>query len=241
MPTTSVIPKSYRLLNSRKFLLGFEVEFVFKTKHGTFSTVARKFRELNSEITCVDDCSINPEHRHSPNDMDLEIEKGMEVRTPPLIPSQAFELLAKVFKLVSQLGYTNESCGFHFNFSPVSEKLYYKIDPFKFTVAPLWEQIAEDFGRKNNENCLPVWEDGKTPKSKLEIFRALSESEYGYDGPYPRWSKDAAVNFEYYGPRKYAESRVEVRTFGNKGYHQKLPKIRKYGERILNLFVKCCA
>jgi hypothetical protein len=231
MPKTRIIPKSYKLLNSRKFLIGFEVEFLFNPDRFGFEELGFKFQRLHPKIEVVDDCSLSAE------DCGTAFTQGMEIITPPLSSKQSFQLLSQVFQLVRRYGKTNSTCGLHLNFSPVSEKMYKSINPFKFTNHPIWEKILKDFEREDCEFCQPVWGERVKP-NMLSLFKVIEEGG-GYETNIAI-SKDAAVNFDHYPEDKQEDSHLEIRCFGNKGYPSKLPKIRRYAEQILKLFTECC-
>jgi hypothetical protein len=217
------------ILNSNEFLLGFEVEFIWNADKIDQEDLEDLFYRIHRDIICDEDGSIEPDYNDD-ND-----ECTMELQTPPLPPAQAFDVLNKVFAIVNKYGYTNDSCGFHLNFSPKSTKLFNSIDPFKFTKLSLWKTIKKEFGREHNEYCMDVWADNPNP-SKLELFKGLIDE----DSLYLNRGKDADVNFDNYFTPKDDESRVEIRAFGGVNYHKKFKAIKKYARQILNNYVKCC-
>lgn len=219
----NVLPKQFKHLNSKEFLLGFEVECVFKlNKKEDEYAILKDLHKICSKIEVDDDGSIEPD--------DYENEHSAEIKTPPLHGAEAFELLNVVFKYVSEIGYTNSTCGLHLNFSPLSEKIYKSFNPFPFVLNPIWRTILKDFKRNNNSFC-----EIPSAKTHLELYRGLM----GYYENMP-YGKGACVNLDSYGNRKYKDSRVEIRGFGNKGYHKKISKIRNYSEKILDIYLKSC-
>jgi hypothetical protein len=245
------------LLTSKKFQLGFEVEMIYSNKRITQEQLKKELRQIHPNIIAGSDDSIRPDGRLNKEDKPKKerywdswygewrytdsygsCEHAMEIKTPPLLPKQSLEVLEKVFALVNKYGYTNSSCGFHLNFSPIPERLYQALDPFAFTTDSLWSRIKKDFGRANSQWCRKVWvKNSRIDLSKLALFGYLMGRNL--PGTRPNVGKSADVNFNHYWGSKTSR-RIEIRAFGGEGYHKKFDLIKKYADDILKTFLKNC-
>lgn len=226
--------KKIEFLKKQNFLFGFEVEFIFNYGKISYKDIARKFKALNRNIECEDDGSIEGNNKFAH-------EATMEVKTPPLTPFKAFSLLEKIFAIIKEYGYTNETCGLHVNFSPVSEKVYRSLNPFSFTQDPLWKTIREDFKRDDNDYCLDfeLHSEWSKPMTMLDIWTRAVEDTYSM--PYIELDHFHVVNLQHYRNRKTKDARVEVRAFGNTGYHHRIRAVINHSERIIKTFLKHCS
>lgn len=215
-----------QLIRGKDFLLAFEVEFVYNAELIDAVKMQRKLSRMQRGTIVGRDGSINMSHR-------FRLEATAEIKTPPLPPFEALRLLKKVFDFVKQYGYTNSSCGLHLNFSPVSDELYYSLNPFTFTAEPIWEEITKEFRREGNNYCRQVW--NTKPKNLLEIW---SRMVYNRDVSCGHYN---VVNLEHYGTTRGITSRIEIRGFGNREYHKRFNRIVDYSERIFKVFLKNCA
>ncbi len=218
------------LLDSQDFLLGFEVEMVYSLDKISESELGNKLLKIHPNIIFGYDGTINTEGR-------LKNEQGREIKTPPLLPAESLSVLKQIFELVNQYGYTNASCGFHLNFSPIPEKLYQALDPFKFTINDLWTKIKTEFNRTGSRWCGPVWKPDHQTKvaNKQSLFSLLQR-----DLVKPVLGKGADVNLINYFNENNMFRRIEVRAFGGEGYHTKFERITDYTNEIFKTFLDCC-
>lgn len=218
------------------FLLGFEVECVINEDKIDLDVFSKKILALNPGIDIGDDGSIYA-NRDNNNGT------GVEIRTPPLKTYAALRLLKKTFQLVNKYGYTNESTGFHINLSPISDKIYYSINPFTLVKDKLWGRMRKSFKRNGNEYCDDV-EIGDfaelLEKKPLKLWTDLiggGNINFGEDNVI---GKSCVVNFDSYSLRRNNDSRLEIRACGGEGYHKKFGLIKDYTLKSLTTFRKHC-
>jgi len=183
------------------FKIGFEVECcIFKGKSNAF---LRKIKDLNKKITIGSDGSLKPNkigEQICPLDGVTKIDvfdDSFELGTPPLPSEQAFILLEQIFELIKIYGYTNKSCGFHVNVSPVFHGDYKKINPFYLANKPLWKEIKRKFKRGNNRFCKDVVLKPSIKRNPASFLKYLKEgrfynyNEYKYEYPHNYQHKNA--------------------------------------------------
>ena len=148
-----------------------------------------------------------------------------ELRTKPTTLKRSFKRLKKILEAVKEYGFTDSSCGLHFNFSTRSNKEARLFNPLRFCANPIWMRLLHKYRRSRNEYCNHYVADAKT------VYRTISDLEGHYDDHH------ASVSlFNFHGK---ANQRIEIRVFGNKNYHKKYQKIKKDCNAIINLFKKC--
>lgn len=153
-----------------------------------------------------------------------------ELKTPPLPPKSAMELLERVFEVVNKYGGTNASCGFHVNISSTKKSDMMKFNPIIFSSSAVWKQLLESFKRKRNTFCRPTFSFSRTT-SQVSIIRQLANRME---------NKYHCVNFSNFGNGRARHSRVEIRGMGNAHYSKKYQKIADYIYRIQRLFKLSC-
>ena len=217
-----------------KFKIGFEIEMVFNGDNISFENLTRKFQRLLPGITTGHDGSIDL------HDSEFYHPGDIEIKTPPLLVEPAFKLLKKVFNLVKRYGKTNHSTGFHINISPIHNKTYHSLDPFKLIKSHLWNRIKREFNREKNEYCKSLPSCLKF-KNNLDLFHKIGEalSTRRVDGE-PLVGKYNAISFRNYKPIREASSRIEIRAMGGTNYHNKYNLIKKHTDLILTEFMKSC-
>lgn len=215
---------------SDKFLLGFEIEMVYDADEISFESLTRKFKSLHPKIVSSHDGSINLSDSSYYNAGDIEI------KTPPLRQSEAFKLLKEVFNMVERYGYTDDSTGFHVNISPVTNKMYYSLNPFELIKSKLWQKIKKDFNREGNEYCNSLPRTA-TYNTSLDLFHKISAGQLSRDNLIGKYN---AVSLRNYSAIRSPNSRIEVRAMGGKDYHKKYNLIQEHINNILTEFTKSC-
>lgn len=245
------MPAQYKNIKKNDWKIGCEVECFGYDSKISWNKFKRRLRRINCKIEVDSDDSIeadyddaNPSHDES---------WSMEFKTPALPAVQALKVLKLCFALMQRHGVnTNESCGFHVNFSPVSNSVYKKLNPLKIYVDPLWAKIANAFNRGNNDFCTPPasgwpcydfakkFQNGFTV-SPLELFEWMEMMSC--DGvvsipaiPDSPDNKSVAINLSYLHSKRTPRSRIEIRAMGNAGYHLRLPEITAYIDQSIGVF-----
>lgn len=213
---------------NNSFFIGFEVETCF---HGSSDELNVR-RAIGRGVQMGTDGSISPR----PGDWSAEL------RTQPLIGLKAFKRLEKVFNAVSEYGYTNQSTGLHVNLSPVSDELYYEINPFYLVCHPLFKEIKKRFKRENNNYCQAYHPPRKPSQNNiaLSLFRKCVNANSvhhpsitgRYHGHY------SAVNFDNMALPRTKCSRIEIRAFGNTNYHKRLQEVAFWTNQIIGLIIE---
>lgn len=227
MESASILgDKSLKLIHRHDFLLAFEVEIVYNAEVFTSNeALEAELKKIHNGIGVGRDGSIRFSRK-------FRREATAEIRTAPLVPMEALKVLGQVFDFINKFGYTNKSCGLHLNFSPTTRQLYYSLNPFTFTADDVWEDIRKEFKREDNEYCRKVWHF--KPKNLVEIWSAVVYNGSITSGHY------SVVNMQHYSAIRTPTSRIEIRGFGNIGYHKRYKKIVFYTERIFKVFLKNC-
>jgi hypothetical protein len=192
---------------------GFELEACIKDHN------LDAFRSaIRAHARCGSDCSIHTD------DMGDE---AVELRTAPYTVKKAFKNLKSLCDVIRKYGYTNASCGLHFNFSTTSMRQAKYHNPYMFASNPIWMRLLREYRRTNNCYC------AHRLKEDSPVFQQMVDQLYTHkdDGHY------CSVNYEHFTGRK--NQRIEVRVFGNKNYECKYKNIRKECDVILKLFDKC--
>ena len=185
----------------------------------------REIRELKKSISIGDDHSINS------NGFGYNA-RTAEIRTPPLAPKDAMEVLKSVFDIVNKYGATNSSCGFHVNISSVHKNKMLNFNPLPFLSSNLWDQILKKFNRAGNKYCKASFTVNRDKSvSKVHLFRSMIDNS---DDKYH------CVNLNHFGNGMNKLSRVEIRGFGNKDYTKKYDTIARFVKRIEKLFRLSC-
>lgn len=153
-----------------------------------------------------------------------------ELRTPPLPPKSAMELLEKVLQIVNKYGGTNASCGFHVNISSKNKSEMMRFNPITFSSSKIWKELLSAFKRKSNNYCRPTFSFNRNT-SKVAIIHQLARR---------MTDKYHCVNFSNFGNGKAKRSRIEIRGMGNVNYSKKYHKIADYVYRIQRLFKLSC-
>lgn len=243
----SLIAKRYTNLWKNHFRVGFECEFILDTKTISLDNLEGELHEIHPDIYTDTDSSIKW------NDDDYYNFDGIEIKTPPMTPYESLLVLHKVFRLINKSGFTNNSCGLHASFSPVSGEVYPKINPLKVLDNPLWAKMKKDFDRTDNTYCVqnPFNCNGKhlaRQKIKDDPFKKwnncidyncgiydidhLDLEIYTCADKYDGHSSD--VNFDNYGKVQNSVSRIEIRCMGNKNYQRKFGLVSKYVQQIIS-------
>jgi len=220
--------------NKTDVRLGFEIECVIlntKTRIGYWGpskgTIAwSKFRsaiyDLKRGVMIGFDGSINCRSVDSP----------VELRTPPLPPKDAMNLLINIFDIVNKFGLTNKSCGFHVNISSAHKKKMIDFNPVPFLSSKLWNEILNKFDRKRNGFCRPIITTKGKKLPKIRIINDLLERSS---------EKYRCVNLLHFGNGISKSSRIEIRGFGNNNYSKKFDTISEFIKRIERLFKLSCS
>lgn len=154
----------HNILNGQ-FNAGFEIECCIRRDENP--AFEKALKKLHKGIEFEYDGSLRPvgwsKENHNANTYanraklpHIKCDQAHEILTPVLPVNEAFQLLEKIFALVAEFGYTNESCGLHANFSPINKKNFHKINPFWLSTQPLWSKIRKAFGRENNKYCQDI-------------------------------------------------------------------------------------
>lgn len=211
--------------------LGFEVECVI-CGGSNWTKFNNEIRPLRNKLSTGSDGSINTGSyaRYLYNGHDGE-PKGVEIRTDPLPPKSAMELLEKVFVIVNKYGTTNASCGFHVNISSAKKSKMMNFDPIPFLSSKLWNQILKRFNRYGNSFCYPVIRTKNAPVTRVATIKRIIDTAQ---------EKYRAVTLCNFSNGQQKSSRVEIRAFGNKNYTKKYGTIAGYIKRIEKLFKMSC-
>ena len=214
--------KKINWTNNTDVRLGFEVECVLHRR--CYRTFCRRARALHPKMRLGQDWSINT--------FGCGIEGGYtcEVKTPPLPPKDAMNLLKQLFDLVNAYGLTNASCGFHVNISSAKKSRMKNFNPLPFLSSKLWIEILRKFKRESNTYCKAVLKMKGGQSSKVCLLKQIADT---LEDKY--W----AVNLSNFRDN-HPSSRVEIRAFGNKHYTQKFDLIASYIKRIEKLFNLSC-
>lgn len=141
---------------------------------------------------------------------------SFEIKTPPLRADISLSLLKDIFDIMkARKAGTNKSTGLHVNISYVNKLRLRTFNPFTFVCSKMWQDILEKYRRDNNRFC--KWQH----KSLHELFFA--------DTRYFR-QKYHAVSFSHF------PTRIEIRAFGNTGYHKRFKSINADIINILKHF-----
>jgi hypothetical protein len=217
--------KKINWTNNTDIRLGFEIECVIK--RDGYRAFCKKLRVLHPKMVLGQDWSIRTYGCGFWGDFG----QPAELKTPPLPPKDAMDLLKKVFDLVNQHGATNASCGFHVNISSAKKSKMNNFNPLPFLSSKLWNEILRKFKREHNGYCKSVlkFRNNRRP-SRVRLLKRMTSS---LDNKY--WAVSLS-NFRDNHPA----SRVEIRAFGNRHYTQKFDLIASYIKRIERLFELSC-
>ncbi len=220
--------------NNSDIRLGFELECVitsariYNQRRGgyTRSSKWRRFcytiHNIQKGINIGEDGSINTYNAGG-------FARGVELRTLPLPPKDAMILLEKLFEVINEFGFTNNSCGLHVNISSKNKENMKKFNPLPFLHSKIWNQILSKFGRKNNGYCRPVV-NNKKGRTNVDVLKTLSVSTNKY----------RCVTLSNFGSGLNKTSRIEIRGFGNSIYTRKFNLVSKYVKKIMKLFKLSC-
>lgn len=224
----ATIPKEYKNIFGRSFVVGFECEFVFKNSDKlTQTSLGKRLKAIHPNIVLGYDSSIECDEDWRDDytyDNNFRGLSGLEIKTPPLSTRKSLDVLHNTFELISECGFTNSSCGLHASFSPKSDEIYYKVDPFVILDDPLWGNMKKEFDRQDNEYCQSTtfnYSNRKVVAKKLRLFNDIMDGDINDDQHYNE------VNFENYHEKRRGDSRIEVRCMGGKDYHKKFNDIAK--------------
>ena len=218
--------------NKTDIRLGFEVECVISGVKGdrnvernpNFGKFQREIYALKKGVTIGDDGSINTYGYGS-------CTRSAEIRTRPLPPKDAMEVLKAVFDIVNKYGLTNASCGLHVNISSAHKTKMRNFNPLPFLSSRLWDQILKSFNRSGNTFCRTMLSVNGRKVSKIRIFKNLTSI---FDDKY------RCVSLCHFGNGGDKSSRIEIRGFGNRDYTKKFDTIARYVKRIERLFKLSC-
>lgn len=220
--------KKINWTNNTDVRLGFEVECIIRGGH-----YYRKFCEALRDLCIQSKSPINIGSDGSINIQGLaQDSRPVEIRTNPLPPKKAMEVLKAVFDIVNRYGLTNASCGLHVNISSAHRSKMRNFNPLPFLSSKLWDEILKKFSRKSNNYCRPILTVNRRRASKYLAFQALSNA---------CGDKYRCVTLCNFGNGLSKSSRVEVRGFGNKNYTHKYDVIAEFVKRIERLFRLSCA
>lgn len=208
--------------NNTDVRLGFEVECVLKRRG--YREFYGKLRQLHPKMVVGQDYSIRT---YGWNEWHV---RTAELKTPPLPPKDAMDLLKKVFDLVNEYGGTNSSCGFHVNISSAKKSKMKNFNPLPFISSKLWAEILKKFNRESNGYCRTVMNFGRNRPSHVRLLKRMTDSFQ---------NKYRCVNLSNFRDNHPA-SRVEIRAFGNRHYTRKFELIASYVRRIERLFNLSC-
>ena len=216
-------------------LIGFEVEGLSDGELINRGQLLRLLLKLDNRIILSDDGSLRTNNgikvSNAPEQDNFYGEDGLqfsyEIKTPPLYPYHALELLKKIFNLIEKYGYVNSTCGIHLNISSLDKNLTSKINLLNFAIHPIWIKLGKAFKRNKNKTCYNSLIDIKGIRGKR------------------RWKKIYNLGRELYNKRRYVtfrhwtgseRGRLEVRIMGGENYHRKFNLIKEYTEKILDIF-----
>lgn len=136
--------RQFNHIADKHFQASFESECWVREKNvqafcGKMQKLSQKFAEFGGlDYNGIDKSILNPQHIG---------DWPTEIRNPVLPAHQAMEVAERVFDIIGEYGYTNETCGLHFNFSPICTENFNRVNPFFLARQPIWEKIKADFGR----------------------------------------------------------------------------------------------
>lgn len=261
--------KQFQNILKGRFNAGFEIEAcIFNQDRQNANEFCRAVRRLNGkhgQIHIGTDRSIKP----------LRGDWTCESRTPVMRVNASLGLLQRLFDLVAEYGYTNKSCGFHANLSPVNAKEVDLINPFWLAEQSLWAEIRKAFGRDKNKYCQDIalrkdirqdpalvlkqpvekrglkngvfWDGFRNQEVSVNYKHINAVSLWRYMIQLQDFKKFknqklvkchwhyAGINFENLLPVYHPESRIEIRSFGNKDYHLRLEEICYYLDKAIAL------
>ena len=219
--------KKINWTNKTDVRLGFEIECIIYggQTYRKFCEVMREtFNKLKCRVEIGSDGSINLQDIAG-------LPRPVELRTPPLPPKKAMEVLKACFDIVNRFGLTNASCGLHVNISSAHRSKMRNFNPLPFLSSKLWDEILRKFSRRSNNFCRPVLTVNRRRASNYLAFRAFTNA---CDDKY------RCVTLCNFGTGMTPSSRVEVRGFGNKDYTHKYDTIAEFVKRIERLFKLSC-
>lgn len=215
--------KKINWTNDTDVRLGFEVECVLRN-YKCYRNFRRKVSALHPKMRMGQDWSVN-----TVGCCGFDA-RTCEVKTPPLTPKDAMNLLKQLFDLVNIYGLTNTSCGFHVNISSAKKSRMLNFNPMPFLSSRLWDEILKKFGRKHNTFCKSVSKLGGGRLSRVRMLKNMTDTLK---------NKFWCVNLSNFRDN-HPNSRVEIRAFGNKHYTKKFDLIASYIKRIERLFKLSC-
>jgi hypothetical protein len=214
--------KKVNWTNNTDVRLGFEIECVLHNR--CYRTFCRRVRALHPKMIIGQDWSINT--------VGCGYYDGhtCEVKTPPLPPKDAINLLKQLFDLVNAYGFTNASCGFHVNISSAKKSKMKNFNPMPFLSSKLWNEILKKFKRESNTYCKAMLRLKDRRLSRVSMLKNMTNTLK---------DKYWCVNLSNFRDN-HPNSRIEIRAFGNKHYTQKFDLIASYIKRIERLFKLSC-
>lgn len=215
--------KKINWTNNTDVRLGFEVECIIRGGYH-YRKFCEAIRDLKAGVSIGSDGSINCEGL-------AQDSRPVEIRTSPLAPKKAMEVLKATFDIVNKFGLTNASCGLHVNISSAHRSKMRNFNPLPFLSSKLWDEILRKFSRRSNNYCRPILTVERRRASKYLAFQALSNA---------CGDKYRCVTLCNFGNGLSKSSRVEVRGFGNKDYTHKYDTIAEFVKRIERLFKLSC-
>lgn len=215
--------------NDTDIRLGFEVECIIRSTSNNgnwcvntnWTKFCQKIRDLKKGITIGNDCSLRSNGFGSNA-------RTAEVRTKPLPPKDAMEVLKAIFDCVNKYGATNSSCGLHVNISSTETAKMLNFNPIPFISSKLWSEILKEFNRANNAFCRV---NVSNKVCKVRMFQQMANAFE---------DKCRCVNLCRFGNGTSKSSRVEIRGFGNRNYTKKFGVIAEFVKRIEMLFTLSC-
>ena len=228
--------KKINWTNNTDVRLGFEVECAL-LNYKNYRIFRKKVHALHKKMQIGNDWSVNTVgcgrkyvadgggDGYYDNDG-----RTCEVKTPPLPPKDAMNLLKQLFDLVEAYGLTNASCGFHVNISSAHKSRMKNFNPMPFLSSKLWTEILRKFGRESNTYCKAVLKMKGGRPSRVRMLKQMTDTLK---------NKYWCVNLSNFRDN-HPNSRVEIRAFGNKHYTQKFDLIASYIKRIERLFKLSC-
>jgi len=217
--------KKINWTNNTDVRLGFEVECVLRNSF--YRAFCKKVHGLHPKMDIGQDWSIDD---YGCGFGENVVGRTAEVKTPPLPPKDAMNLLKQLFDLVNQYGATNASCGFHVNISSAKKSKMKNFNPMPFLSSKLWIEILRKFKRESNHYCKAVLKFDSERPSRVRMLKNMTDT---LKNKY--WCVSLS-NFRDNHPN----SRIEIRAFGNKHYTQKFDLIASYIKRIERLFKLSC-
>lgn len=202
--------------------VGFELECFYDDNKMDFPEVLKSLEKIHPNIIVGGDGSLR---HNNPNFC------AIEIKTPILRADKGMALLNELFNWIKKYGCTNQTCGFHTNFSPIKDKQYTRFNPVLFTNHPIWGTIGRYFGRNRNRYCYNAF-------SNLKKIRSISENIQLVQGIYDKYT---AVSLRNWPVIRRPDSRIEIRIFGGKDYEKKFQRISYYTDKVFTLFSKVSA